>query len=163
MHEPTHILTQMGVLTSFSVAKKITEEDVEAFFKKYRKSGKTEEEIGIILREKIFEEIRIAMESKSIPGLLNPLTILNSKMGDMQHKNIVEINRLMSIVSQKLIEKKYDKFSLCYFINALVNSLGLTEKDFTSFHRKISGQSETHGDTIDEEDIDDDEDEDGDQ
>ena len=53
-----------------------------------------------------------------------------------------EMNRLIMIVGHKLAEKKYDKMSLCYFINSLVNLLGLTESDFEKFHRQNSGETD---------------------
>lgn len=138
--QPAHILTQMGVLTSFSVAKKVTEMDVSNFFKKYRKAGKTDEQIGDILRDKIFEDIKDAIVNRKIPGLLAPLDILHPKTEENIAKNIIGLNRLIMVVAHNLVEKKYDKLSLCYFINSLVNILTLTEEDFEKFHRKMSSE-----------------------
>ena len=52
------------------------------------------------------------------------------------------MNRLIMIVGHKLSEKKYDKMSLCYFINALVNLLSLTESDFEKFHQQNNGNED---------------------
>lgn len=155
MEQPIHILTQMGVLTSFSVAKKVTEGDITEFFKRHKKTGKTEEEIGILLREKIFEEIREALVNKKIPGLLTSVDIISSQASEKMDKNLIELNKLIMVVANKLIEKKYDKMSLCYFINSLVNALGLTEKDFENFHRKMSSQSDDGDDNEDDNEDDD--------
>lgn len=137
MLSPIHILNQLGVLTSFSVAKKVTEEDINKYFSKYKKSGKSEKQIGEMLKDKILLDINNAVENNEIPGIVTPQELAESLGVD---KKVIErmpdINRLVSIIAQKMIDKQYDKMSLCYFINSLVNILNLTEDDFTKFHRQ---------------------------
>jgi hypothetical protein len=137
MFNPVHILNQMGVITSFSVAKKVSEDDIHKFFSKGKKSGKSTEQLNKILRERVLGEIEEAVTHRKIPGLLSPEE-LAKEMGVQQKviNNMPEMNRLIMIVGHKLAEKKYDKMSLCYFINSLVNLLGLTENDFEKFHRQ---------------------------
>lgn len=131
----------MGVITSFSVAKKISEDDIHKFFAKGKKSGKSTEELNNILRDKVLSEIEDAVTHQKIPGLLSPEE-LAKEMGVQQNviNNMPEVNRLIMIVGHKLAEKKYDKMSLCYFINSMVNVLGLTEQDFEKFHRRNAGE-----------------------
>jgi hypothetical protein len=150
--QPIHMLTKMGILTAFSISKKITEEEVSNFFKKHKKSGKTEEQLGDMLRNKIFEEIKGALENQKLPGLLG--TIQSPLSPETVIPNANDINKLVMIIAQKMTEKKYDKLSLCYFINYMVNLLGLTEKDFEKFHKKIS---QNNRDDDDDDDDDDDE------
>ena len=143
MFNPVHILNQMGVITSFSVAKKVSEDDIHKFFSKGKKSGKSTEELNNILRDKVLGEIEDAVTHRKIPGLLSPEE-LAKEMGVQQKviTNMPELNRLIMIVGHKLAEKKYDKMSLCYFINSLVNLLGLTESDFEKFHRQNSNDGD---------------------
>ena len=133
---PMHILNQMGVISSFSIAKKVTENYIDRFFVKYKKDGKNKSEIENLLKEKIGEEIQNAIINQQIPGLLG-MEEIAKEMGIDENiiKNIVELNRIVMVVSHKLLEKKYDKMSLCYFVNSLVNFLGLSEVDFEKFHR----------------------------
>lgn len=140
----------MGILTSFSVAKKVTESDISTFFKKHKKNGKSEEQIGNMLRDKIFDEIRDALENRKVPGLLTPVGMLGPKEEEKINQNLAEMNRLLMVIAHKLVEKKYDKLSMCYFINSLVNLLGLTEKDFETFHRKMSSQEDDGDDDGDD-------------
>lgn len=127
----------MGVIPSFSVAKKITDEEIQKFFKKGKKTGKTEKELEDMLREKILGEIYEALAHEKIPGLLRPVDIANElKIDPRIIKNMKEINRLIVVISHKLTEKNYDKMSLCYFIGKLVDFLGLQEADFERFHRQ---------------------------
>lgn len=153
MHQPIHILSQMGVLHSFSVAKKITEEDINKYFSKYKKSGRTDQQIGEMLKEKIVSEINDAVNNNQIPGLLSVTDLAKSMGADPKLvEKIPDLNRLVMILSQKMLEKKYDKMSLCYFINSLVNILQLTEEDFSKFHQQNMDGSQSSDDDDDDND-----------
>jgi len=127
----------MGIMSSFSVAKKVTEEEVHRYFSKQKRNGKSEEQIGKMLQEKILGEITTAIQKNEIPGLLKPEELALSMNAN---KNIVEkmpeLNKIIIVIAHKLSEKKYDKMSLCYFINSMVNVLGLSEEDFQKFHKQ---------------------------
>jgi len=141
----------MGVLTSFSVAKKITEDDINKYFSRYKRLGKSEQQIGKMLQEKIVSEINEAVQNNKIPGLVSPQEVAESLGID---KKIIarmpELNRLIMVLAHKMSEKNYDKMSLCYFINSLVNVLGLSEDDFTKFHRQNSKNDDDDDDGDDE-------------
>ena len=47
---PVHILNQMGVIISFAVAKKISEEEITKFFAKGKKDGKSIKELNNIIK-----------------------------------------------------------------------------------------------------------------
>ena len=69
---PVHILNQMGVITSFAVAKKISEDEITKFFAKGKKEGKSTAELNTKIREKVVHEIEDAVVNRKIPGLLTP-------------------------------------------------------------------------------------------
>lgn len=136
MTKPIHILNQLGVLASFSVAKRITEEEIKVFFSKQKKKGKSDHEISEMMHTKIINDIQEAILKNEIPGLLSSQEVAKDLgMDQSVIDKMPELNRLVMILSNKLSEKKYDKMALCYFINSLVNVLGLTEKDFERFHQ----------------------------
>lgn len=159
MTKPIHILNQLGILTTFSVAKKIADEDMQKYFSKQKKTGKTEKQIRAMFYDKIINEIQEAIAKNEIPGLVSNQEMAK-QMGLDQSviDKVPELNRLVMIISQKLSEKNYDKMSLCYYINSLVNVLGLTEKDFTKFHRKKK-EVEDEEDRFGDDEFDDDENE----
>lgn len=138
MNTPIHILNQFGVLASFSVAKKITEKEINKYFLKHKKSGKSNSQIREMLKKKIVSDIQKAIFKNEIPGLISQdgESVNQSDIDPSLLKNVPELNRMIVVVSQKLTDKHYDKMSLCYFINSLVNVLGLTEDDFTKFHKQ---------------------------
>jgi hypothetical protein len=145
--QPIHILNQMGVIPSFSLATKVTEHDVTKLYNKERRAGKTQAEIEEFLRNKIIDEIQNALAKQQIPGLLNPQEIAEEAgLSKKIVRNIPELNRLVMVVAHKLIEKKFDKMSMCYLINGLVNMIGLTESDFEKFHRQNNKNNEEDDD-----------------
>ena len=147
MNQPIHLLNQLGVMTSFSVAKKISEEDIIKYFDKQKRSKKSEKEIGEMLQEKIAGDIHRAIENQEIPGLLSPQEFAESLGIDKKVvAKIPELNRFIMIIASKIAERKYDKMSLCFFINSLVNILGLTEEDFTKFHRQNNNKDDDESD-----------------
>jgi hypothetical protein len=153
----------MGVMSSFSVAKKITEEDISKYFSKHKRAGKSEKQIGEMLRAQIVSDISKAVEKNQIPGIIS-VDELPENLGIDKEvvENMPELNRLIIIITNKMAEKKYDKMSLCYFINSIVNMLGLSEEDFNKFHRKngpVDAEEPDDEDYNDEEP--DDEDDDG--
>ena len=147
MIQPIHILNQMGIMSSFSIAKKITEGDIKTYFDKHKKSGKKEEEIGQLLQTKILQEIHDAIENNRVPGLLLPQEAAEEMgINKIVIKKIPELNKIIMVIAHKLAEKKYDKMSLCYVINSLVNALGLSEEDFEQFHEGSDDDSDDDDD-----------------
>lgn len=141
-----HILNKYGILKSFSISKKFTEEELN-FMAKKLKRGKSEEELVEMLKAKIVEEIMEASEKGTLPGM-----ILNQKrIAPIPIQGIETLNKMVEIISHKIRSKNLDKMSLCYFINFLVGSLGLSEEDFEEFHRKVS---EAQGEDPDDDDED---------
>jgi hypothetical protein len=137
--QPIHILSQMGVMAAFSVAKKITESDYRKLIAKGKRAGKSNAEIERSIKEKILGEIQDAIINQKIPGLLGPQDIAREVgMSEDIIANIPELNRLIAIIIHKLSGQKYDKMSLCYFINNMVNLLELQESDFEKFHQQNS-------------------------
>lgn len=157
MTKPIHILNQMGILTTFSVAKKITEDDIQKFYVRQKKTGKSEKQIREMLHDKILNDIQEAILRNEIPGLISSQELAKAMGLDKEVVDKVpELNRLVMIIAQKLSEKNYDKMSLCYYINSLVNVLGLTEKDFERFHRtkREDAEEDRFGTDSDDEDED---------
>lgn len=152
MSQPYHILNQLGVITTFSVAKKISDADIDKFFDKYKKLKKTDRQIEKLFREKVISDIEEAVKKFEVPGLVSPQEMAKILgMNAELIKNIPDIDKIVAVISEKMLEKTTDKMSLCYFINSLVNNFELTEEDFSKFHRE-SGQKDDEDDEDDNED-----------
>jgi hypothetical protein len=160
--QSTHILTRLKILTSFSIAQRVTEKEIANFYKKHSSQGKSDFEIGELLKYSVLKEVKTALDNNKIPGLISHNEdLVTSNANDPVNKNIDVLNKLVAIIANKLNSKNFDKISLCYCINTLVNLLELTEEDFDEFHRKTTSK---HQDDIadDGEEYDDDDDDDGD-
>lgn len=128
-----HILTAAGILASFSVSKKITQEEVDVMMKDSKGKGKSQDEVISLVKTKIMKEIIDATQKGTLPGVIleKPKNLI------IPIQSIETLNRMVLVLAQKMKGKKFDKLSLCYFINYLVASLGLTEEDFEEFHRRL--------------------------
>jgi len=143
--QPLHILTKEGILASFSVSKQITEEEINGMMKDAKNKTKDEDEILELLKTNIMKEIVEATQTGVLPGII----LENVKNQLLPVKSLESLNRMVEVLSTKMKQKKFDKLSLCYFINYLVGSLNLKEEDFEEFHRRIK---EVRGDDDDEDD-----------
>jgi predicted transcriptional regulator len=145
MNQPIHILNQTGILTSFSVAKKITESEITKYYSRHKRTKKNSKKIGEMLKNKIVEDIQKAVRENKIPGLISQQEIArNLGMNEEIVKALPELNDLISDIITVIAAEKYDKMVMCYIVNSLVNMLNLTEEDFTKFHEQ--NNNDTDGD-----------------
>jgi len=135
-----HLLTKFKILTAFSIAMKLTEKEISDFYSKNKKKGKSNAEIEEMLKNDIYAKIHKLINEKQIPGMVT--TEKSSKPSKLKIpiKTLQEINKYIMIVQSNLIKKNCDKISLCYFINTLVNVLGLTEADFQNYQKNFNGE-----------------------
>lgn len=134
VHMINHILAKEGILTTFSIAKRISIKDVQDLRKKMKGKKSSSEKFKNLLKDKIVEETNKALIGQKIPGVIVP----NSCVPENERKQMMELTYFASIIAKKINEKKIDKYHSCYIINAMVNMLSLSEKDFDDFHQKFS-------------------------
>src|ERR1035437_666085 len=134
MNSTQHILSKEGILTTFSIAKKVSKKDILALQKNFLGDNFKNRKFKKLLTKKMLEETKKAFLDQKIPGLIIP----GKNIPDEEKRKMMELTYFASIVTKKIAEKKIDKFHSCYIISAIVNMLGLTESDFDEFHRKFS-------------------------
>lgn len=145
MHTANHILAKEGILTTFSIAKKVTAKDIKKLRDRMKSAKLDSAKLNELLKKAVVKEVQASIESQHIPGL-----VVSGAEYNAEKQKIMELTYFASVVAKKLAEKKIDKYHSCYIINAIVNMLGLTEEDFDEFHRKFSkfreGNTEEDGD-----------------
>lgn len=149
MTTANHILAQEGILTAFSIAKRVTAKDIKKLREKIKAAGISNAQANSLIKKSIVEDTKKAVAAKKIPGLVLPVDPSSTQEG----KTIIELTYFASLISKKISEKGMDKYHACYIINAIVNMLALTENDFEEFHRKFAEYRERNGeppDTADE-------------
>ena len=133
MQTANHILAKEGILTTFSIAKRVTAKDVKKLREKLKTAKVDSDQLKELLRNAVIKETQSDIASHKIPGL-----ILRGVEENEEKKRIMELTYFASVIAKKLSEKNIGKYHSCYIINAIVNVLGLTEEDFDEFHRKFS-------------------------
>jgi esterase/lipase len=133
MQMANHILAKEGILTTFSIAKKVTAKDVKKLRERMKSAKIDADKLNELLKKAVVKEAQTSIESQHIPGLIVPGAEENE-----EKKRIMELTYFASVVAKKLSEKRVGKYHSCYIINAIVNMLGLTEEDFDEFHKKFS-------------------------
>jgi hypothetical protein len=133
MTTPEHILAKEGILTTFSIAKKVTAKDVKKLRDKIKTAKMDVDKLHELLRMSIIKDTQKDIETQKIPGLI----IAGTEAAE-EKKRIMELTYFSEKISKKLMEKNLDKYYLCYIINAIVNMMGLDEEAFENFHKKFS-------------------------
>jgi hypothetical protein len=151
-NQPIHILNKMGVLTNFSIALRVTDQYISDYFKKQKKTGRTKAETEKLFIQKVEKDITNAMQNYTIPGLLKDEGQFDNKNTSNLPENVVSnlptINKLIVGIAHKIMNLNFDKMTLCYIVNSLVNLLNLTEEDFEKFHGLDNGEDEGEGENF---------------
>ena len=134
---PTHLLTSLGVLSTFSIAKRISREEIEKTKKEIKKSYKDKkgDELGKLLTNALIENTRKYLSNEVPPGFVFPKVDPKKAKLDKFYNELAEISKALS---NKFVEQKLTKFQICFILNALVNLLKIEESDFEEFHSKFS-------------------------
>ena len=132
----THLLATLGVLSSFSIAKKISKIDILRETKKIKRlyKGKDTKKINEVLLNSILKATKKRFLSDTPPGLIIPeITPTKEKLNKMY----LELTNISSALSTTFLEKKLTKHQLCFIINTVVNLLKMTEEDFDDFQKEF--------------------------
>ncbi len=129
-----HILSDEGILTSFSISKRITSEDFARVKKKLKNKNLSSEDFQQMLKQKIVDDLNQNIKKCSIPGL-NLQHVLDE---ESEKKKMMELTYIATVLGKNIQEKTTDSFYKCFLINAIINVLGLTEEDFNEFHKRFS-------------------------
>ncbi len=132
-----HILAKEGILTTFSIAKKVNAKDIKRLRDKIKTTSIDAKKLQDLLKQSVMEEAMESMKHQKIPGLIIDGQVMDIEKSD-EDKKIMELTYFSSLIAKKITEKKMDKYYACYIINALVNMLGLNDADFTEFHKRFA-------------------------
>jgi len=158
MNCPRHILSEEGILASFSIAKKIDNRLIKKLQAKAKKDGVSDDELNQKISELVIEQTKLAIENHEIPGLVWDITqekVINRIRDgrvepDANDKKTMELTYLATLLSKKISEKQLSKYDNCYIINAIINLLGLSEDDFEDFYQKFSDEEDSDSESDNE-------------
>ena len=135
-----HLIAKHGVLTSFSIARKVSKKDIENISSKIKKKCKTKEEFNELFQEEVLKTTKYSMNQDLIPGLILPDQAARNELAD--EKKLMQLNYVASIIAKKLMDNKFSKDEICYLILTLLSSLGLNDQDFKDFNKKYGTNNE---------------------
>ncbi len=134
--QPIHLISSLGVLTNFSIAKKINKKEISKESRRIKRIFKETdpEKFKKLLMDSLIEKTKKSVEIETPPGLIFPKK--HPKKEELD-KFYLELSAISQALSNQFVEKKLTKHQLCFILNALINMLGLTEEDFLNFHRRF--------------------------
>lgn len=149
-----HLIAKHGILTSFSIARKVSKKDIKQISDKIKKKCKTKEEFNELLQKEVLKTTKYSMNQDLIPGLILPEKDIKqaARKELADEKKLMKLNYVANIIAKKLMDNKLSKDEICYIILTLLSSLGLSDQDFKNFNNKYG----TIDENIDDEDDDDD-------
>jgi len=132
-----HILAKYGVMTNFSIAKKITKERIQKLHKKLNNTDEMSEEFQNTLKKEVLKETQLAMFNNTIPGLITNIKKQSSSKNSsilITEKEKKKIVALTAGLINAIAEYKLGKDEMCLLLIQLVNALGLKDVDFKKFN-----------------------------
>lgn len=142
MENLNHLIAKHGIMTSFSIPRKISKSEFKTLTQKIKKNCKNKKEFDILLKKEIIKKTNESLNLNKIPGLVIPHS--EKKNLDKKSKKLFldddKRTALLSIfgatIVEKVIEKKLNKDEMCFLILTIVSLLKLSDHDFKIFHQK---------------------------
>jgi hypothetical protein len=152
-----HLIAKHGILTSFSIARKVSKKDIKRISDKIKKQCKNKNDFNELLQKEVLKTTKYSMNQDLIPGLiLSENEKRNDKKELADEKKLMQLNYVSNTIARKIMDNKMSKDEVCYIILNLLSALGLNDQDFKNFNKKY-GNSDENMEDEDEDDEDDDE------
>jgi len=152
-----HLIAKHGILTSFSIARKVSKKDIKRISDKIKKQCKNKNDFNELLQKEVLKTTKYSMNQDLIPGLiLSENEKRNDKKELADEKKLMQLNYVSDTIARKIMDNKMSKDEVCYIILNLLSALGLNDQDFKNFNKKY-GNSDENMEDEDEDDEDDDE------
>lgn len=132
-----HILAKYGVMSNFSIAKKVTKDRIKKMSEKLNTVDEFSLDFQESLKQEILKETQLAIFNNTIPGLITNSKKKkepNHKMMLITEKDKRKIILMSSLIVNTILEKDLSKDEMCLLIIQLVNTLGLRDVDFKKFN-----------------------------
>lgn len=130
-----HLIEKHGILSTFTIAKKITKDEIKKITSFVKKKCKNKKQYNEMLKAEILNNITESLKHNKIPGVILQTIQDNSFFKNDQEK-VTKLNLFANVISTKISTNKLSKDEICYLILYMFNLLGITQEDFINFHRK---------------------------
>lgn len=148
-----HLIAKHGVLTSFSIARKVSKKDIKQISDKIKKQCKNRTEFNELLQKEVLKTTKYSMNQDLIPGLILPENNKETVRKELaDEKKMLQLNYMANAVAKKLTDNKLSKDEICYIILNLLSAIGVNDQDFKNFNEKYGDPDENIDDGDDEDD-----------
>jgi hypothetical protein len=148
-----HLIAKHGILTSFSIARKVSKKDIKQISDKIKKQCKNKSDFNELLQKEVLKTTKYSMNQDLIPGLILPeKSQQNARKEFADEKILMQLNYVSNTIAKKLMDNKLSKDEICYIILTLLSSLGLSDQDFKNFNNKYGNPDDDIDDENDEDD-----------
>lgn len=160
MGEFNHILAKHGVLTTFSIAKKVKQSDITKFRKELKKTCKDGDKINERLEQMILLHINNSIQSDEIPGLISDDVSTqkgNKRPAHDPFKNIpLKLKQKIvgaALLTHELLRKEnFNKDLILIFLQILLMKSKISNADIKSFNEKYKLDSLNDDNYLEEDD-----------
>ncbi len=156
MDNLNHLIAKHGIMSSFSIARKISKNEFKTLTQKIKKTCKSKKEFDLLLKKEIIKKTNESINLGKIPGLVMPN---QEKIQDIKKpkKYFLDDDKKTALLSifgativEKVIQKKLTKDEMCFLILTIVNLLKLSDHDFKMFHQKSEGPMDEDDDDFED-------------
>lgn len=150
-----HLLSKHGVMTSFSIAKKLNDESIRQMTDKIKSVAKNKIDFNVKLKAEIENDTTNSILNGTIPGLIidgivkahkTPVTDSNKKpqlIYDVDKAKLAQLFAIASFFSKEVLNNKLTKNDICFTIFTILNFLEIDDEDFKRFHDSLDKSKES--------------------
>jgi hypothetical protein len=145
-----HLLSENGIMVSFSVAKKIPVDKLKKIHDKIKRMAKNGKNADELFKKEIEKQTKNTLNVNDIPGLITEENVSNNQDEDVNQnvktpeitgvfkneKKVMMLNFFGTSVARKMVEQKFKKDEICFIILTILGSLGIGDNDFKNFHKR---------------------------
>lgn len=142
MNNLNHLIAKHGIMSSFSIARRISKNEFKSMTQKIKKNCKNKKEFDLLLKKEIIKKTNESISLGKIPGLVVPHQEKNT-IGKKPKKFFLDDDKRTALLSifgativERIIDRKLNKDEMCFLILTIVNLLKLSDHDFKLFHQK---------------------------
>lgn len=155
-----HLLSKQGVLTSFSIARRINDENIQKLTEKIKAISKNKADFNKKLRDEIHRQSAESIITGNIPGLIvngevksdTPKSIINNKETsekltyNVSKEKLAGLYAFASAFNKEALHNKLTKSDICFIIYTIINFLEIKEEDFKKFHDDLTNNKDNSQD-----------------
>jgi len=168
-----HLLAKHGIMSSFTIAKRITQTQLKKMVKQLN-IDENSQEFKTHLNNQIIRDTQLAVYNNKIPGWITneklprkvipknptpnkPVSKSSSKSGKksaLSEDKKAKLTLFATIIVRKILEQKSTTEEKCFLIHRIVSGLGLRDSDFKQFQNNNLMDEDDDDDDFDDEDDD---------